>query len=101
MRIGQLELLTPDELGLLLYIVNEVSPTSPKMEIPPKFLPIFKHDILLAKVARQEEKLTEEGKKVYSGLMDKLNKTWIQEIIEHENSNRPEFTQSELPFGQS
>ncbi len=100
MRIGQLESLTPDELGLLLYIVNVVSPTSPKMEISPKFLLFYKHDLLTFKVAQQEPKLTEEGKKVFQGLMTKLNKTWLQEVIEHENSSRPEYTQSELSFGQ-
>lgn len=98
MRIGQLESLTQDELGLLLYVVNVLSPTSPPMEISPKMLLFFKHDALLFKLAQQESKLTDDGKKVFHGLMAKLNQTWLQEVIDHENSIRPEFTQQELQF---
>ena len=101
MRIGQLESLTQDELGLLLYVVNVLAPTSPPMEISPKMLLFFKHDALLFKLAQQEPKLTDEGKKVFHSLMTKLNRTWIQEVIDHENSIRPELTQQELQFGNS
>lgn len=99
MRIGQLESLTEDELSLLLYIVNVIEPLRPPLEITPKFLLFFQHDALVWKVAQQESKLTDEGKKIFHGLMTKLNRTWIQEVIDHENSIRPEFTQSEFSFG--
>jgi hypothetical protein len=96
MRIGQLQSLTENELALLLFIVNEVAPTSPKMEITPNLLLFFKHDALLWTVAQQESKLTDEGKKIFHGLMTKLNRTWIQEVIDHENSSREELTQPDF-----
>lgn len=101
MRIGQLKSLVPDELDLLLYIVNEISPTSPKLEYTPIQLTWFKHDNLVWKVAQQEAKLTDDGKKIFHSLMTKLNRTWIQEVIEHENSTKPEFTQPEFSFESS
>ena len=98
MRIGQLNSLTELELALCLYVVNVLAPTSPPMEISPKMLLFFKHDALLFKLAQQESKLTDDGKKVFHSLMTKLNRTWLQEVIDHENSIRPEFTQQELQF---
>lgn len=98
MRIGQLESLTQNELGLLLYVVNVLDPLNPPMEISPKMLLCFKHDALLFKLVQQESKLTDDGKKVFHNLMTKLNRTWLQEVIDHENSIRPEFTQQELQF---
>lgn len=98
MRIGQLESLTEDELALLLYIVNVIEPLRPPLEVTPKFLLFFKHDALVWKVAQQESKLTDEGKKIFHGLMTKLNRTWMQEVIDHENSTRPEFIQPEFSF---
>jgi len=101
MRIGQLNSLTHNELGLLLYIVNVVEPISPPIEVSPKMLLFFKHDKLTFKVAQQEPKLTDDGKKIFHGLMTKLNKTWMQEVTDYENTTRPEFTQSEFSFGQT
>jgi hypothetical protein len=99
MRIGQLQSLTSKELEYLLYIVNVVEPLQPPLEITPKFLLFFKHDKLVKKVADQEAKLTDDGKKIHQSLMTKLNKHWIQEVIDHENSTKPEFTQPEFSFG--
>ena len=99
MRISQLNSLNESELSLLLYIVNVIEPLRPPLEITPNFLLFFNHDALLWKVAQQESKLTDEGKKIFHGLMTKLNRSWIQEVIDHENSTKPEFTQSEFSFG--
>jgi hypothetical protein len=97
MRIGQLKSLTEDELALCLYIVNVIAPTTfPKLEYTPRQLTWFKHDALLWKVAQQEAKLTDEGKKIFHGLMTKLNRTWIQEVTDHENSSREELTQPDF-----
>ena len=99
MRIGQLQSLTTEDLELLLYIVNVVEPSIPSVEVTPKMLLFFKHDKLLFKISQQEPKLTDDGKKIFHSLMTKLNKTWLQEVIEHANSTKPEFTQSEFSFG--
>ena len=101
MRIGQLKSLKSDELNFLLYLVNVLDPIRPPDEITPRLLLSIKHDALLFKIAQQQPKLTEEGKKVFHSLMTKLNKTWLQETIEHEHSTKPEFTQSEFSFQQN
>ena len=99
MRISQLQSLTQEELELLLYVVNIIEPlTAPKIEIGPKQLLWFKHDMLLRKLANQESKLTPEGQVIFKGLMDKLNKTAIQEAKEYEDTTKPIFTQPEFQF---
>jgi len=99
MRISQLQSLTQDELSLLLYIVNVIEPLqAPKIEIGLKELLWFKHDFLIQKVARQESKLTPDGKIIFQRLMAKLNKTTEQEIDEYASSSKSESTQSEFQF---
>ena len=99
MRIGQLQSLTQKELQFLLYVVNVADPlTSPKIQIGPKELLWFKHDLLILKLVQQESKLTPEGQIVFKGLMSKLNKTASQEAKEYEHSSKPEFTQPEFQF---
>ena len=85
MRIGQLQSLNNIELSLLLYILNVVEPVeAPKFEIGKKELLWLRHDHLLAKLARQESKLTEEGKELYKRVITKLNKTPFEESQEWE-----------------
>jgi len=101
MRISQLQSLTQEELQLLLYIVNDIDPLSPFFKfgmISPRELLWFKHDMLIQKVARQEQKLTPDGKFIFQGLMAKLNKTTEQEIDEYASSSKSESTQSEFQF---
>lgn len=99
MRISQLQSLTQEELELLLYVVNIIEPlTAPKIEIGPKQLLWFKHDMLLRKLANQESKLTSEGQIIFKGLMTKLNKTAIQEAKDYEHTTKSVFTQSEFQF---
>ncbi len=103
MRISQLQSLNSLELALIIYIVNEIEPIqSPKTVImDKKDLLWVNHDALLAKLTRQESKLTEEGKTIFKNIMFKLNKTSIQEIeenevyqklLETENLKQMEFT---------
>jgi len=84
MRISQLQSLTNTELSLIFHIINEIEPiSSPKVEVRGKNdLLWIKHEQLISKLTRQESKLTEEGKEVFKRLMEKLNKTSAQEIIE-------------------
>lgn len=98
MRIGQLESLTPDELDLLLYIFNELYPIKPGPEITPKMLLFIKHDVILWTLAQCESKIKPEHKHLIESLSTKLNKTWIQEVIEHESILKPLYTQSEFQF---
>ena len=99
MRISQLQSLTQLELEVLLYVVNVLEPlTSPKIFIGPQELLWLKHDMLLRKLANQESKLTPEGQVIFKGLMDKLNKTAIQEAKEYEDTTKPIFTQPEFQF---
>jgi hypothetical protein len=86
MRISQLQSLNGLELALLIYIVNEVEPiSSPRTVIMDKNeLLWIRSDQLLLKLARQESKMTDEGKIIFKGLMEKLSKTPAQEIKEQE-----------------
>lgn len=96
MRTSQLKSLTDDELNLLLYVVNVSEPiSSPPVEITPERLLWIKHDALLWKLSKQESKLTEDGKKVFSSLMVKLNVTSQQEL---ENKKTLENTNGQLEF---
>ena len=101
MRIGQLQSFTPEELGYLLHVAFVVEPTSSSLDVVPKSLLYFKHDPLVAKVAKQEPNLTDEGKKIHQSVISKLNKTWIQEIEEHinyENTASSASFQTEFQF---
>ena len=98
MRIGQLESLTAMELYLLLYVMNVLLPVSPKIEITPRLLLSFKNDALLWKLSQVQPKLNDEGKKTFQTLMAKLNKTWLDEVIEHANSTKSIFSQPEFSF---
>ncbi len=96
MRIGQLQSLTEYELSLLLYIVNKVDTISiPKIEIGPKELLWIKHDVLLWKLAKQESKLTPEGKFIFKGLMTKLNSPIPLEFFDNNNNKEQQL---ELPL---
>lgn len=98
MRISQLDSLTEMELCLLLYVVNILSPVGPELEITPRLLLSVKHDALLWKLSQIQPQLNEEGTKVFTSLMTKLNKTWLDEVTEHENSTKTELSQPEFQF---
>lgn len=99
MRIGQLESLTNDELSLLLYVVNVLEPLSvPKIEIKPKELLWYKHDVLLWKLTQIQSKLTDEGKPIFESLMTKLNQTLQEQINAYERSSQLPLIQSEFQF---
>ena len=114
MRISQLKSLTQDELNLLLYIVNVVEPFHSKIKINGNMLLCINHDALTWMVAKQEPKMTDEGKFVFKSLMLKLNKNHIQDLIydmtpsqyqqldlpmSYEYTTESVFKQSELSFG--
>jgi len=98
MRISQLESLTEMELSLLLYIYNVLDPIRPPIEMTPRLLLSLRHDMLLWKLSQIQPKLNEDGKKVLTTLMTKLNKTWVDEVTEYANSSKPLFNQSEFQF---
>lgn len=94
MRISQLQSFTNTELSLLLYIVNEVEPImGPKVEIGKNELLWIRHDDLLQKLVRQQDKLTDEGRVIFNQVLAKLSKTSQQEIEEEEA--RQKFLNSE------
>ena len=89
MRIGQLKSLTPDELAVLLVMMDV------DMSFPKRLL-WFKQDQMIKKLSQQESKLTDEGKVIYQSLIVKLNKPWYQEVSEYQESIKSMFTQEEL-----
>ena len=103
MRISQLQSLTNSEVSLILYIVNDVEPIiGPKMNIGKKELLWIRHNSLVQKLTRQQEKLTDEGKSVLNQILAKLNKTSQQEVEENELRqkllNSETLTQMELNY---
>ena len=98
MRIGQLESLTDMELSLLLYVFNVLEPIRPPIKMTPRLLLSLRHDMLLWTLSQIEPKLNAEGKKVFTTLMVKLNRTWMDEVKEYANSPKPIFSQPEFQF---
>jgi hypothetical protein len=98
MRTWQLEMLTDDELALLVHIINVTDPIkSPKFEVTkPSHLLLIRHDALLWKCSQQEKNLSDEGKPVFTSLMMKLNMPFDKYIYEY--SKRAEPTQPEFQF---
>jgi len=73
MTLNQLELLSEDELSMLLYVVNRVDPPCvPKMEFEPRHLTWFKHDQLVQKMLNIFPQLLPEAHPVYVSMMEKL-----------------------------
>jgi hypothetical protein len=73
MTLDQLYELTPDELALVLVIVNDIAPpASPKMTFEPRHLTWFRHDQLIKKLVDVFPKLKPEGHATYVSLMQKL-----------------------------
>ncbi len=99
MRISQVELLTEQELSLLLYVVNILEPLqSPKIELGLKELPWLKHESLIWKLNQHQSNLTDEGRIIFHSLMLKLNKSPQQEREDYERATNTELTQSEFQF---
>jgi hypothetical protein len=98
MRISQLESFTSLELATLLYIVNELSPVEPKIQFTPKLLLSFKNEKLIEKLTSVHEKANDEGKAVLTSIGGKLQKTWIDEVGEHERASKPLYLQLEFNF---
>lgn len=73
MTINQLNTLTEEELSIVLYIVNVVSPLSfPKIEFKPENLVWFKHDALVKKLLDTFPSIKPEGHEIFKSLMLKL-----------------------------
>ena len=88
----QLEELTEDELSLLFYILNVVSPIDfPKMEFDMNSIKWLKHDMLVKKILDVFPKLNQEGHATYSSLLKKLG-TYIE--IKYEAPPTPPTTVS-------
>jgi hypothetical protein len=73
MTLNQLNILNEQELAMILYVVNVISPPeSPKMEFEKRHLVWFKHDQLVKKMVDAFPKLLPEGYPIYLTLMNKL-----------------------------
>jgi len=73
MNQQQLDSLTEDELAVLFYVVNVVSPmTFPKMEFDMNSIKWFRHDMLIKKLLDSFNRLKPEGHATYTTLMEKL-----------------------------
>jgi hypothetical protein len=98
MRTWQLDMLTEDELALLVHIVNVADPIkSPEFQVKKASdLLLIRHDALLWKCSQQEKNLSDEGKPVFTNLMTKLNMSL--DTYFHEHPKRTELIQSEFQF---
>lgn len=73
MTLQQLSNLNEDELAIALYIVNRIDPLGcPKVELNPRHLTWFKHDMLVKKLLNSFPRLKPEGHATYTSLMEKL-----------------------------
>lgn len=87
MTLSQLETLTEDELGLILYVVNTLDPVKvPPIQFEPKHLVWFKHDALIQKILKIFPQLKEEGHAIYSSLLTKLG---VQHEIKKQANHQP------------
>ena len=69
----QLDSLTEDELAVLFYVVNVVSPmTFPQMEFDLNSIKWFRHDMLIRKLLDSFNRLKPEGHATYTSLLEKL-----------------------------
>jgi hypothetical protein len=92
MTIDQLHNLNEDELSLILYIVNYISPPCvPKMEFRPKHLLWFRHPMLIQKIFDSFLKLKPEGHEIFKSLLLKLG---VQAEIKKIESTPTEVTSS-------
>lgn len=73
MTLQQVTELNEQELAIVLYVVNVLSPVvAPKMEFEARHLTWFKHDALVKKLADSFVHLKPEGHATYTSLMEKL-----------------------------
>jgi len=72
MTLSQLNDLTDDELGICLFIVNVIDPTKPPLEIPPRGLTWFPHEILVKKLLNAFPQLHPEYHTIYQSLLTNL-----------------------------
>jgi hypothetical protein len=74
MNIVQLESLTENELYILFYVVNHLSPTTfpPSFEYDLSTIKTIKHDMLIQKLLASEPQVKDEHKQDFDTLMNKL-----------------------------
>lgn len=72
MTLSQLESLTEDELAMCLFVVNVVLPVKPPLEIPPRGLTWFKHDMLVKKLMDSFQHVNPDAHPIFVSLMHKL-----------------------------
>ena len=69
--LEKLSLLTEDELGMLLHIVNKIFPSLPEVDI--NLLRSYKRDHLEGKLKSARPAIKEEFLSIYDGLLSKLD----------------------------
>lgn len=73
MTLNQLESLTEDELAMCLYVVNVVDPLKlPEMNVAPRHLTWFRHEMLVKKLVNSYNTVLPEGRATYISLLNKL-----------------------------
>jgi hypothetical protein len=72
MTLSQLDSLTEDELAMCLHVVNILQPVKPPLEIQPRGLTWFKHDMLVKKIVDSFQEVKPEHHSVYVSLLQKL-----------------------------
>jgi hypothetical protein len=73
MTFSQLKSLTDDELQLLFYVVNVLSPTTlPQIEYDYNSITWIRHQLLIQKLISVEPQIKDEFKEVFDRLMSKL-----------------------------
>ena len=96
MTLNQLNSLTDEELGIVLVVVNHISPIeSPKMQFEPRQLTWFKHDALVKKLLDSFNRLKPEGHDTYVSLMQKLGVK--VEIKKHEPQRTEDTGSNQCP----
>jgi hypothetical protein len=64
--------LSEDELAMLLFIVNAVSPKILNYEITPNLIPSINHDALTGRVLQCEQFIKDEYKHIFNEMKRKL-----------------------------
>lgn len=73
MTLSQLQLMTEDELAMILYVVNNLShPGIPPGPFVPENLVWFKHTLLIQKMIDVFQMIKPEYHSIYISLMEKM-----------------------------
>lgn len=74
-----LQSLSEQEMDMLLYIVNKISPPGFDLQIDENLLSTYKLDALLNLCSVHKDKVKEEYIKIYDSMLSKLNGTYKEE----------------------